>query len=712
MAMFISSSVLKISDGVLNKLNIGLIFSSYSASNEPTIDVIDDYGHRLLHIKFYIEEARVAINTESNLGWSINETQIPALLHNDKLNMIKISYGSDEEASFHSKINIYINDCNPVYLHVRESAKIKEIRSDFKNCRIADLQTSNSDYFWRFRAKPSGFDATPAFDMANQALVPGLTALIRARNEESNIISCIETLADLVTEVVLVDNGSTDRTMILARQLQLTYKNLRIYHYPIKPPRVGNDHADAVRSESTNTLGKYYNWCLSHVRTYNFIKWDADFVCIRKNLKDLISQHQLLTRSDPLTIWVGGSTIYTNGTRFMRHKDSMLNEFRVHSKLWGAKWVDISNWEEMDQTYLYRSPATRYLKPVFAELYNFQTESLAERGSVQADERDRLRMSILNNINDLSVNDKNLDLLPDITQNTLEKLEITDREIDRSEYMLRRFNSLPKISMPFLNEIQDETIQPDKLAVLCITHQKVSVRQDLIRKTWAKDFSKIGLPVFFITGDYTQDKYKIDGDNIIVPVRDTYEFLPEKVYEAFAAVRDLGFERILKVDDDCVLNACTILQRQFQDHHYCGSQIIKHTDAIYNWHKGKCYNRQLEDFPAQLNNVQRWFGGGMGYMLDKVAIDFLLKNKSAMCGQLYEDVAVGRIMQSGGLSPKEASEVFQVVHFNKCEKYLSDGNISDIIWDVPADSIEDVYDMILRQSWAYPADIGKIITDW
>lgn len=45
-----------------------------------------------------------------------------------------------------------------------------------------------------------------------------LSAVIITQDEEANIVRCITSLADVVDEVVVVDSGSTDRTVELARE--------------------------------------------------------------------------------------------------------------------------------------------------------------------------------------------------------------------------------------------------------------------------------------------------------------------------------------------------------------------------------------------------------------------------------------------------------------------------------------------------------------
>lgn len=166
-------------------------------------------------------------------------------------------------------------------------------------------------------------------------LKPGITALIRAKNAGRFIEGAITSIIDIVDEVVAVDNYSQDNTFANLTALSVKYSNLKIYKYKIDIPKVGAAHAEAVASNSANTLGTYYNWCLSKVRTTNVLKWDADFVAVRKNLIELINHYDLRNSVSNTSIWCSGVTSF--GGRVIR-PDSWYDEFRIFSTAYGAKW--------------------------------------------------------------------------------------------------------------------------------------------------------------------------------------------------------------------------------------------------------------------------------------------------------------------------------------------------------------------------------------
>lgn len=89
----------------------------------------------------------------------------------------------------------------------------------------------------------------------------GITAVVRVRNEEEWIEPCLRSVADAVDELVVVDNGSTDRTPeILGRLQRALGPRLKLFARP------GLDH---VALSNFAFAQATYRWAL---------KWDGDFV--------------------------------------------------------------------------------------------------------------------------------------------------------------------------------------------------------------------------------------------------------------------------------------------------------------------------------------------------------------------------------------------------------------------------------------------------
>ncbi|MDB5591258.1 glycosyltransferase, partial [Enterovirga sp.] len=72
---------------------------------------------------------------------------------------------------------------------------------------------------WRGAALPSGLPSRTDPLIGRERLLPGLSLIIRAKNESLNVEGCIGSVAGLAEEVIFVDNGSTDDTLAKAERL-------------------------------------------------------------------------------------------------------------------------------------------------------------------------------------------------------------------------------------------------------------------------------------------------------------------------------------------------------------------------------------------------------------------------------------------------------------------------------------------------------------
>ena len=122
------------------------------------------------------------------------------------------------------------------------------------------------------------------FALQAEGKKPGITAMIRVKNEESNIADCIASVIPCVDEVLVIDNGSTDATVSRVQGLLQRAefrKRIRLLSYPFSVARCGSEHAE-THEQSVHSLSYYYNWCLSHCNTSHVIKWDADMRVINE----------------------------------------------------------------------------------------------------------------------------------------------------------------------------------------------------------------------------------------------------------------------------------------------------------------------------------------------------------------------------------------------------------------------------------------------
>lgn len=237
--------------------------------------------------------------------------------------------------------------------------------------------------------------------LPRRPLRAGLSLLIRARNEEAHLPAVLASVADLVDEIVYVDNASTDQSVAIARAFAARWEHdprrarMIIAEYPLPVPRVGDAQRAAVRQSTFgknstrspdsylgadvapfgNTLGQYYNFVLRRASCANVMKWDADCVAQCAALEHMIAEHRLRTRRDAFALWCTGETLFSDPAteRFWRKRTSYYDEYRVYSKHAGFRYRDNSCWEGPSWRYYDACTKERYESPVFYEIRPLST---------------------------------------------------------------------------------------------------------------------------------------------------------------------------------------------------------------------------------------------------------------------------------------------------------------------------------------------------
>jgi hypothetical protein len=102
---------------------------------------------------------------------------------------------------------------------------------------------------------------------------PGLAAIVRVRNEARALPWTLPPLLRAADRVTVVDNGSTDGTARVARELG----DVEVVSYPFAVARCGAEHLSTPET-SVHSLAYFYNWAFAHARTSYVLKWDGDMV--------------------------------------------------------------------------------------------------------------------------------------------------------------------------------------------------------------------------------------------------------------------------------------------------------------------------------------------------------------------------------------------------------------------------------------------------
>jgi hypothetical protein len=108
----------------------------------------------------------------------------------------------------------------------------------------------------------------------------GFTAVLRVKDEARSLPWVLPGVLRSVEQTIVVDNGSTDGTPEVAREVaeQSGYaERLEVLSYPFSVSRCGPEHLWTY-PDSVHSLTYYYNWSFSHVRTRYALKWDGDMV--------------------------------------------------------------------------------------------------------------------------------------------------------------------------------------------------------------------------------------------------------------------------------------------------------------------------------------------------------------------------------------------------------------------------------------------------
>ncbi len=124
----------------------------------------------------------------------------------------------------------------------------------------------------------SGFDVSWRWASGN--LRPGFTAVLRVKDEARNLPFVLPPLLRSLTQVLVVDNGSSDGTPDVARRVAAeagASDRLEVISYPFQVSRCGPEHLQTP-ADSVHSLTYFYNWAFSHVDTTYSLKWDGDML--------------------------------------------------------------------------------------------------------------------------------------------------------------------------------------------------------------------------------------------------------------------------------------------------------------------------------------------------------------------------------------------------------------------------------------------------
>lgn len=118
------------------------------------------------------------------------------------------------------------------------------------------------------------------FELPNRIEREGVCAMIRAKNEEDKILYSLGSVYDFFDQILIIDNGSTDKTVELVNSFKKKYddqEKISIVSYPFKITRMGDEYGNTP-ADSVHSMVYYTNYAMSHCQYKWLFKWDADML--------------------------------------------------------------------------------------------------------------------------------------------------------------------------------------------------------------------------------------------------------------------------------------------------------------------------------------------------------------------------------------------------------------------------------------------------
>lgn len=124
-----------------------------------------------------------------------------------------------------------------------------------------------------------------------------ISAMMRIKDEEDFLRPSVLSILDLVDEIILVDNLSTDKTPHIIDELKAAHPHkIRSYQYRHHVARVGEENRQLSESwigrYSPRLLANFYNWCLKRCTMPFVLKWDGDMLATPSFARELAAFQQ------------------------------------------------------------------------------------------------------------------------------------------------------------------------------------------------------------------------------------------------------------------------------------------------------------------------------------------------------------------------------------------------------------------------------------
>ncbi|QNI83045.1 glycosyl transferase 2 family protein [Synechococcus sp. RS9907] len=186
---------------------------------------------------------------------------------------------------------------------------------------------------------------------------PGISAMIRLKNEEDNIYNVLNSIKNCFDEIVIVDNDSADNTISEIKRAvndhPLLKAKIKLHHYKFNIARCGLDNFIEPQN-SPNSLASFYNYSLKKCNFSKVCKWDGDMFLpksMEKSFQDFLKKvlKTKSTRVDSTVFGVmKGLTVFKGAnSKFYCRQSAHEFEARIFDNIPGVFFVKEILWEQI-----------------------------------------------------------------------------------------------------------------------------------------------------------------------------------------------------------------------------------------------------------------------------------------------------------------------------------------------------------------------------